>query len=281
MSLRLLALLALAAAPLAATLPPELRQDGWFLGAQAWVFNRYTAFEAVARTKDAGGNLIELYPGQPLRPGSATKVHHRMPVADREALLAECRRLGVQPVSYGVVDAADLAEVREILAFAKAMGMSLVTTESAGIVADWETGAREFDLKVGFHHHPGALSRPDYRVWHPLYLLGIVESRDRRLGVCADSGHWCASGIDPVLALRVLRGRVVAVHLKDKAAMGPAEVVTVGKGVLDVKGFLAELKAGGFDGPIIIEHENDWQDNRPQVAEAIRVVRASGQPAPR
>ena len=272
---RVLALLALAAAPLAAALPDAARRDGWAVGAQAWVFNRYTAFEAVARAKDAGAELIELYPGQPLRPGSSSKVHHRMPVADREALLAECRRLGVRPVSYGVVDAADLAEVREILAFAKSMGMELVATESAGIVADWETGAREFDLKVAFHHHPGSLARPDYRVWHPLYLLGIVESRDRRLGVCADSGHWCASGIDPVQALRVLRGRVLSVHLKDKAAMGPAEVVTVGKGVLDVRGFLAELRAGGFDGPVIVEHENDWQDNRPQVAEAIRVVRAS------
>lgn len=258
----------------AAALPDDLRQDGWFVGAQAWTFNRYTAFEAVARIRESGGNVVELYPGQPLRPGSPAKVHHTMAAADREALLAECRRVGVRPVSYGVVGAQNLAEVRAILAFAKAMGMDLVTTESTEIVADWETGAREFDLKVGFHHHPGSLARPDYKVWHPLYLLGVVESRDRRLGVCADSGHWCGSGLDPVAALRIVRGRVVAVHLKDKAAMGPADVVTVGKGVLPVAAFLAELRAGGFDGPVLVEHENDWEDNRPQVAEAIRLVRS-------
>lgn len=258
----------------AAALPDDLRQDGWFVGAQAWTFNRHTAFEAVARIRESGGNVVELYPGQPLRPGSPAKVHHTMAAADREALLAECRRVGVRPVSYGVVGAQNLAEVRAILAFAKAMGMDLVTTESTEIVADWETGAREFDLKVGFHHHPGSLARPDYKVWHPLYLLGVVESRDRRLGVCADSGHWCGSGLDPVAALRIVRGRVVAVHLKDKAAMGPADVVTVGKGVLPVAAFLAELRAGGFDGPVLVEHENDWEDNRPQVAEAIRLVRS-------
>lgn len=258
----------------ATALPDDLRQDGWFVGAQAWTFNRYTAFEAVARIRESGGNVVELYPGQPLRPGSPAKVHHTMAAADREALLAECRRVGVRPVSYGVVGAQNLAEVRAILAFAKAMGMDLVTTESTEIVADWETGAREFDLKVGFHHHPGSLARPDYKVWHPLYLLGVVESRDRRLGVCADSGHWCGSGLDPVAALRIVRGRVVAVHLKDKAAMGPADVVTVGKGVLPVAAFLAELRAGGFDGPVLVEHENDWEDNRPQVAEAIRLVRS-------
>ncbi len=255
-------------------LPDNLKQDGWWIGAQAWTFNRYTAFEAITRTKESGGNVIELFPGQVLQPGSKVKVHHTMSVADRELLLAECRRVGVQPVSYGVVKASNLKEVREILSFAKAMGMAMVSTESTEIVADWEVGVREFDLKVGFHHHPGSLNRPDYKVWHPLYLLGVIESRDRRLGVCADSGHWCGSGLDPVAALRILRGRVVAVHLKDKAAMGEAPVVTVGKGVLNVPAFLAELRAGGFAGPIVVEHENDWADNRPQVTEAIRLVRS-------
>lgn len=258
----------------ATKLPDNLKQDGWWIGAQAWTFNRYTAFEAITRTKESGGNVIELFPGQVLQPGSKVKVHHTMAAADRELLLAECRRVGVQPVSYGVVGARNLAEVREILSFAKAMGMAMITTESTEIVADWEVGVREFDLKVGFHHHPGSLQRPDYKVWHPLYLLGVIESRDRRLGVCADSGHWCGSGLDPVAALRTLRGRVVAVHLKDKASMGEAPVVTVGKGVLNVPAFLAELKAGGFEGPLVVEHENDWQDNRPQVTEAIRLVRS-------
>lgn len=255
-------------------LPENLKQDGWWIGAQAWTFNRYSAFEALARTHASGGNVIELFPGQILQPGSKVKVHHTMAVADREMLLAECRRVGVHPVSYGVVSARNLAEVREILSFAKAMGMAMVSTESTEIVADWEVGVREFDLKVGFHHHPGSLNRPDYKVWHPLYLLGVVESRDRRLGICADSGHWCGSGLDPVAALRILRGRVVGVHLKDKAAMGEAPVVTVGKGVLNVPAFLAELRAGGFEGPLVVEHENDWEDNRPQVAEAIRLVRS-------
>lgn len=258
----------------ATSLPENLKQDGWWIGAQAWTFNRYTAFEAITRTKESGGNVIELFPGQVLQPGSKVKVHHKMAAADRELLLAECRRVGVQPVSYGVVAARNLAEVREILSFAKAMGMAMITTESTEIVADWEVGVREFDLKVGFHHHPGSLQRPDYKVWHPLYLLGVIESRDRRLGVCADSGHWCGSGLDAVAALRILRGRVVAVHLKDKAAMGEAPVVTVGKGVLNVPAFLAELKAGGFEGPLVVEHENDWEDNRPQVTEAIRLVRS-------
>jgi sugar phosphate isomerase/epimerase len=271
----LLALLGLAALAPAAPLPESARQSGWFIGVQAWTFNRHTAFEAIARTKETGGKVIEIFPGQRMKPGSETKVHHTMAEADLAELKAECERQGVLPVSYGVVGARNLAEVRAILGFAKRLGLRMVSTESTEIVADWETGAREFDIQVAFHHHGGSLDKPGYKVWHPLYLLGVVESRDKRLGICADSGHWCVSRLDPVQALRIVRGRVLAVHIKDKQAEGNAAVVPLGKGVARLPAFLAELKAGGFDGPIFIEHENDWQDNRPQVAEGVAFLKAN------
>ncbi|MFN7340989.1 MAG: sugar phosphate isomerase/epimerase family protein [Opitutia bacterium] len=271
----LLALLALASLAHGAPLPDSARQDGWFIGTQAWTFRMHTAFDAIARTKETGGKVIEIFPGQTLRPGSDVKVHHTMPESAIAELKAECERQGVIPVSYGVVGAKNLAEVRAILGFAKRLGLRMVTTESAEIVADWETGVREFDIQVGFHHHGGSLDKPGYKVWHPLYLLGVVESRDRRLGICADSGHWCVSNLDPVKALRAVRGRVISVHIKDKKANGNAADVPLGKGVVNVPAFLAELKAGGFDGPLFIEYENDWQDNRPQVAEGVALIRAN------
>lgn len=271
----LLALLALATLARAAALPESARQDGWFIGTQAWTFRMHTAFDAIARTKETGGRLIELYPGQTLKPGSPAKVHHTMDEASLAELKAECERQGIIPVSYGVVGARNLAEVRSILGFAKRLGLRMVSTESTEIVADWEAGAREFDIQVAFHHHGGSLDKPGYKVWHPLYLLGVVESRDKRLGICADSGHWCVSNLDPVKSLRVLRGRVIAVHIKDKQANGNAADVPLGKGVVNIPAFLAELRAGGFDGPLFIEYENDWKDNREQVAEGVRVLRAN------
>ena len=269
-----LALLAVAAALPSAPLPESARQAGWFIGAQAYTFKMHTAFDAIARTKETGGRVIEFYPGQTLRPGSAKKVHHNMDDADLAELKAECERQGIIPVSYGVVGAKNLAEVRAILGFAKRLGLRMVTTESTEIVADWEAGAREFDIQVAFHHHGGSLDKPGYKVWHPLYLLGVVESRDKRLGVCADAGHWCTSSLDTTQALRIVRGRVLAVHIKDKEANGNAAVVPLGKGVAKIPAFLAELKASGFDGPLFIEHENQWEDNRPQVAEGVEFIKA-------
>jgi sugar phosphate isomerase/epimerase len=154
------------------------------------------------------------------------------------------------------------------------MELYAVCTESTELIAAWEACAREFDIKVAFHEHGGSMSNPSYKVWNPLYVLGVVESRDKRVGACADLGHWCTSNLKPIECLRILNGRVISVHLKDKADYGQAPVVVAGNGVVDVAGCLEELKKQGFDGHISIEHENDWKDSVPQVRSNIDFIKA-------
>lgn len=274
-SLRFTALaMALVATLHADPIPENLRQNGWFIGAQAYTFKEFTAFEAIAKTKEAGGNMIEFFPGQTMKQGSGEKVHHKMPEAALAELKAECERQGVRAVNYGVVAAANPDEVRAIMGFAKKMGMYAVCTESTEQIAAWEAGAKEFDVKVAFHEHGGSMDRPNYKVWHPLYILGVVESRDHRVGACADLGHWCTSNLKPVECLRILNGRVISVHMKDKAAFGQAPVVVAGTGVVDVAACLEELKKQKFDGHISIEHENDWKNSVPQVKANIDFIKA-------
>jgi sugar phosphate isomerase/epimerase len=64
------------------------------------------------------------------------------------------------------------------------------------------------------------------------------------------------------------------VHLKDKAATGNAPVVVAGKGVVDAGVCLDELRKQGFNGNISVEHENDWDNNVPQVRASIEFVLA-------
>lgn len=272
--------LTLLAITLAATLhaepiPESLRQNGWFIGAQAYTFKEFTTFEAIAKTKEAGGNMIEIYPGQKMKPGSDVKIHHTMSEEAIVELLAECERQGIRPVNYGVVPAHNAEEVNKIMAFAKRLGLYAVCSESTEQIVAWEKAAIETDVKVAFHEHGGSMSNPKYKVWHPLYIRGVVESRDERVGACADLGHWCTSNLKPVECLRILDGRIVSVHLKDKADFGQAPVVTVGTGVVDVKACLDELKKQKFDGHISIEHENEWKDNVPQVKAAIDYVKGN------
>ena len=272
-----LTLLSLAAtsAVHAEPIPESLRQNGWFIGAQAYTFKEFTTFEAIAKTKEAGGNMIEIYPGQTMKPDSDVKVHHTMSEAAIVELLAECKRQGVHAVNYGVVGANNAEEVNKIMAFAKRLGLYAICTESTKQIGAWEAAAKETDVKVAFHEHGGSMDNPKYKVWNPLYILGVVESRDKRVGACADLGHWCTSNLKPVECLRILDGRIISVHLKDKEKFGQAPVVTVGTGVVDVKACLDELMKQKFDGHISIEHENEWKDNVPQVKAAIDYVKAN------
>ena len=47
-------------------IPDEYKQGGFAIGSQAYTFNRFTAFEAIEKTAQAGGRVIEFYPGQRL-----------------------------------------------------------------------------------------------------------------------------------------------------------------------------------------------------------------------
>lgn len=269
--------LALVANLTAAPIPEAAYEDGLAIGCQAYSFKEFSAFEAIAKTKEAGGKTIEFYPGQKLKPGSPKEeaVHHNASAEVKKALLDECKRQGIFPVNYGVVGANNAGEVDKIMAFAKEMGLYAVCTESTEQIAAWEAAAKKYDVKVAFHEHGGSMSKPDYKVWHPLYILGVVESRDKRVGACADLGHWCTSNLKPVECLRILKGRVISVHLKDKSEMGSKGVVVpAGKGVVDVAACIAELKKQDFKGHFSIEHENDWKDSVPKIKESVEFTKA-------
>ena len=269
--------LSLAANLSAAPIPDAAFKDGLAIGCQAYSFKEFSAFEAIAKTKEAGGTIIEFYPGQKLRPDSPAGdvVSHNSSDAVVKTLLDECKRQEIFPVNYGVVKAIDAAEIKKIMEFAKKMGFYSVCTESTELVAEWEKAVKEFDIKVAFHEHGGSMSNPNYKVWHPLYILGVVESRDPRIGACADLGHWCTSNLKPTDCLRILNGHIISVHLKDKSEFGEKGVVVpAGKGVVDVAACVAELKKQNFKGHVSIEHENDWMDSVPKIKQSVVFTRA-------
>lgn len=61
MRIALLLTLALTAQLSAAPIPDDAYQNGLVIGCQA--FKEFSAFEAIAKTKESGGKLIEFYPG--------------------------------------------------------------------------------------------------------------------------------------------------------------------------------------------------------------------------
>ncbi len=263
-------------------IPDEHKVNGWAIGCQAYTFNRFTAFEAIEKTAAAGGRVIEFYPGQRLsREDGDLKVDHASPQVDTviARLQAKLRQHGLKAVNYGVVGIPnDEAQARKIFDFAKKMGLYAITTESANAINLIEKLAREYDIAVAFHNHPGDIRNPAYKVWNPYYVAGLVEGRDPRLGACADTGHWARSGIKPLEALRVLRGRIISAHLKDLNEFGKREAhdVPFGQGVCDIGAVLDELKQQGFRGNLSIEYEHNWENSLPEVTQCVNFVRNHG-----
>jgi len=261
-------------------IPEDCKAGGFFIGCQAYTFNRFTVFEAIEKTEQAGGKVIEFYPGQPLSKDERNiKWDHNASPEVVQKVKDKLAQHNVKAVNYGVVGISkNEDEARKVFEFAKTMGLRAVTTESVDAIDTIEKLVKEYDIMVGFHDHPKRPNDPSYRMWDPNYILSVVKDRDPRIGSCADTGHWVRSNLKPVECLRILKGRIISSHLKDLDKMGPgAHDLPYGTGVSDIPGILEELKAQGFDGNISIEYEFNWDQSLPEVAQCIGFVRGYGQ----
>jgi sugar phosphate isomerase/epimerase len=260
-------------------IPDEYKTGGFAIGCQAYTFNRFTAFEAIEKTAQAGGKVIEFYPGQKLSKDEPNVGWDHNASDDAIAKVkAKLAQHKIKAVNYGVVDIPkDEAAARKVFEFAKKMGMRGITTESTGSIDTIEKLVKEYDLVVGYHNHPRQPNNPNYKVWDPNYIVELTKGRDARIGSSADTGHWVRSNLKPVECLRILKGRIVSSHLKDLHQMGPgAHDVPYGTGVADIKACLDELKAQGFAGSIAIEYEYNWDNSVPEVTQCIDYVRNYG-----
>jgi sugar phosphate isomerase/epimerase len=260
-------------------IPVDCRSGGFAIGCQAYTFNRFTVFEAIEKTAEAGGKVIEFYPGQKLsKEEPEVKWDHDASAETILKVKAKLAACGVKAVNYGVVKIpTDEAEARKIFEFAKALGLYAITTESVDALDTIEKLVKEYDIKVGFHDHPRQPNNPSYRMWDPNYVLSVLKGRDARIGSCADTGHWVRSDLNPVKCLQILKGRIISSHLKDLNQMGlKAHDVPYGTGVSDVPANLEELRAQHFVGNISIEYEYHWENSVPEVAQCIGFVRGYG-----
>jgi sugar phosphate isomerase/epimerase len=263
-------------------IPDSQKINGFALGCQAYSFNRFSVFEAIEKTAYAGGKVIEFYPGQKLSKDQAdVKFSHDAAPDVWEKVKAKCKEHGITPIAYGVVGLSkDEAKSRKVFDFAKAMGIRVINTESVDALDTFEKLVKEYDIKVAFHNHPKKPNDPNYKVWDPNYILEITKDRDARVGACADIGHWVRSGLKPVECVKILKGRILSSHMKDLHAPLPSgHDVHWGQGVSDVPAILAEYRAQGFEGPISVEYEHNWENNAEDAKACIAFVKGWTPPA--
>jgi len=256
-------------------IPDEYKINGFAIGCQAYSFNRFSVFEAIEKTAEAGGKTIEFYPGQRLtKEERDVQWSHNSSDEVVARVQEKLKQHNIRAVNYGVVGGKDEAEWRKIFVFARKLGLYGITTEDVPKLDIIEPLVKEFDIRVGIHDHPRRPDNPGYRVWDPYYILEVTKNRDARIGACADTGHWQTSGLDPVYCIRVLKDRVISSHLKDKTEFGNGQHdVPYGTGVGRVGLVLDELKKIGFQGNISIEYEFNWDHSVPEIKQSMDFVR--------
>lgn len=271
-------------------IPDQYKINGFAVGCQAWSFNHFTVKEAIELTHKAGGKIIEFIPGQALSPEQRNvKLDQHASDDVIQQVKQWCKDNDVLGVNFGVITVHGPKEWEQVFSFAKKMDLYGVTSEPDAKDMDTiEKMVKKYDIHFCIHDHPKQPKNPNYKFWDPNYVLSLVQGRDPRMGSCADTGHWLASGVDPIEALKILKGRVMSSHLKDRNKKGPVHHdVAWGTGVGDVKGVLAELKAQGFQGNIDIEYENDMERDPatnapksfPAIAQSIQWFKEQGQSA--
>ena len=242
-------------------------RDPWKLGMQVYSFNRFTFKEAVAKTKALGMGYVEAYPGQTLSKDKPdVKTDHNMSGTERLLMKQILREAGVKLMNYGVVGLPNNeAECKKVFDFAKEMGIETIVSEPPEDAFDLiEALCKEYEINVAIHNHP----KPS-RYWDPDTVLKVCEGRSERIGACADTGHWMRSGINPVEAIKKLKGRIISLHFKDLNEFGGGHDVIWGTGKADAKAILAELKEQEFAGVFSIEYEHNWLNSMPEIAGCV------------
>ncbi|MEZ0257753.1 MAG: sugar phosphate isomerase/epimerase, partial [Chthoniobacter sp.] len=185
---------------IAGTFPDDLKTGGFVVGCQAWTFNKFTVFEAIDKTAEAGGKVIEFFPGQKLSPEEKDVQFSHEPITGQtrnkgekldeaatkavwDKVKAKLAEKHITPVAYGVVGIPkDEAGARKIFEFAKYFGIKVINTESVDAIDTFEPLVKQYDIKVGFHDHPKRPDHPEYKMWDPEYILSVVKDRDPRIG---------------------------------------------------------------------------------------------------
>jgi len=227
---------------------PDAEKLGWRLGCQAWTFNRFTFFEAVDRNAALGLKVIEAFPGQRISKDIKEGFGPGMKPATVQAVKAKLKSAGVTLVNMGVTGVpGDEKGARKFFEWAKMMGIETIVTESNHKFYD--KLCEEFKINIAFHNHPNS--------WPPEKVLKATKGRNKRIGACADTGHWMRRNIAPLDGVKQLKGRIISFHFKDLNKMGGHDVPW-GTGKGNVKAVLQEMHNQGFKGVFSIEYEHRY-----------------------
>ena len=236
------------------------------LGIQLYSLRGYKVDEALKHAADLGFEQVEFYSGMlPLDSSDEVIAATKKKVAD----------LGMSISGHGVNHfTKDAAANRKMFEFARKLGVPCMSADpDLDSFDSLNDLVKEFDIRIAIHNHG-----PNHRYNKAADVLRVIEGRDARIGACADLGHYIRSGQNSTEVIRLLKGRLFGIHLKDFAEMkDQTKGVILGKGHLNVEAVFTELKEAGFpaNGALSLEYEENEKNPIADIRECYAVARAA------
>jgi sugar phosphate isomerase/epimerase len=232
------------------------------LGLASYSLRKFNLDQTLAMTKRVGLKYI------------AFKNFH-LPLESTQAeiqeSIAKVKEAGLELYGGGVIYMNTQDEVNRAFDYAKAAGMKIIIgAPQHELLPLVNKKVQEYDIKLAIHNHgPGDKSYPT-----PASAYEKIKDLDKRVGLCDDIGHTQRSGINPSESATEFADRLLDVHIKDVSqATAKGGGVEVGRGVIDIPGYLKTLIKVGYKGVLAFEYEKDADDPLPGLAESIGYVK--------
>lgn len=236
------------------------------LGIQLYSLRGLKRDDALKAAAEIGFEQVEFYSGMLALNASDEEI---------AATKKQVADLGMSISAHGVNRfTKDATENRKIFEFAQKLGIPCISADpDLDSFDSLNDLVKEFDIRIAIHNHG-----PGHRYNKAIDVLRVIESRDERIGACADLGHYIRSGQNAPEVIRLLKGRLYGIHLKDFAEMkDKTKGVILGKGHLNVEEVLTELQDAKFpaNGALSLEYEENPQDPLADIRECYAVAKTA------
>ncbi len=237
---------------------------GFSIGIQSYSLRGFSVEDAIQHAANLGFAHMEFFPGHFSPDSEPAKI---------ETMKQTMDAAGMKMLGHGVHGfTADHEVNRKLFVFAKAIGVRCLSANpTPDSFESLDRLVKEFDIRIAIHNHG-----PGHRYNKALDVLGACEPHDKRIGACADLGHYIRSGEDAVQVIRLLGERLYGIHLKDFAEMkAKTRGVILGQGHLDVEGVFAALASVNFpaDGCLSLEYEENKDDPIDDLRQSLEIAK--------
>jgi inosose dehydratase len=233
------------------------------LGIASYTFREFSLEQTIEMTKRVGISKLAL-----------KSMHLPLDLTEEKikSEASKVRNAGIELYGAGVIYMKSKKDVDQAFAYANHAGLKVIIGVPEHDLLEYcSKMVKKTGIQVAIHNHgPGDEKYPS-----PESAYKLVKDLDPGMGLCIDIGHTVRIGLDPIKETARFMDRVHDIHIKDEdKADESGKTCEIGRGVIDIPGFLEMLLKDNYSKVVSFEYEKDGDDPLAGLAESVGYVRA-------